>query len=134
VSKYAPSPEIAKELQATVFVVAATSFETLSLWRECHDSHSWQDVRHGWLAQIGQVGDMPVCISLHWAVIDGRRVLFYEATSQVVDHRMVEAWLKEHCNPVWDGSRRAHADAGNFHLCLQAIRELNEKAAQACPC
>jgi hypothetical protein len=49
--------------------------------------------------------------------------MFYEATSQVVNHQKIDEWIKKHFNGKWDGSRSARCDANNFHLCIQAIME-----------
>jgi len=92
----------------------------------------WEQVSPGWLVRVGEVGDMPVNISVQWNEIDGYLVCFYEAVSAVVDNRMVEKWLKEHFKGKWDsGTRRAECDAGNFHMCLHAIEEAKKKSKEA---
>ena len=122
--------EMDPRFSETVFVVEATSFERMMLWAE-NDRRKrvrWEADGHGWLLQVGELGGMPVSVSFVWARLNGYRVVFCEATSQVVDHRQVEAWLEANCNPRWDGgTRRAHCDAMNFHHCLSHIRELGQQ-------
>lgn len=120
-----------KMLSATMFVVEATSFETLSIWKEHHERRTWQEERRGMLLTVGHLGRRPVCISLSWSVIDGRTVMFWDATSQVVDHKQIEAWFEKNCAPRYDGGhRRARCDAMNFHLCIGAIDDMNRLAAR----
>lgn len=137
-------PEIKSLLDGIAFVVEATSYEQLSLWQQWSTEAqkgdlawtppkrlrtnfvAWEGDRAGWMVEVGKVNGAPVCISMMGATLDGVRVLFYEATSRVVDWGMIEAWFKENCWPRWDsGTRRAHCDAMNFHHCLDAIRERN---------
>lgn len=112
----------------TVFVVEATHAEQHFLWCEWHGRLEWEQDCHGLCPTIGTFGDMPVVVCCSWSRINGRLVLFYEAVSQIVDHRLVEAWIWGRVgNLKWDhGHRRAHCDAMNFHLCVNAIKEMNE--------
>jgi len=124
----------------TVFVVEANGYERLSLWtKHCHQGsveytsgppykrYKWEQDNHGIWYQIGELAGLPICVSFFWNKIDGHRVLFYECTSRVYDLQVIDGWLKAHCNPTWDGNRRAHCDAMNFHHCLDAIDDLNGK-------
>lgn len=120
-----PDKEMQDFLNGVVGVVEANSFEHHALWRfnEMSILHQWESARSGLGTTVGKVGKMPVAISLSIDVIDGHRILFYHATSQVVDHRMVEDWLKKNL-PVtaFEDSdprkRMNHADAMNFHNAL----------------
>jgi hypothetical protein len=49
----------------------------------------------GLMHTVGEVGDMPVCVSLTYNHIRGHKILFVEATSAVVDHRMVREWIEQ---------------------------------------
>lgn len=118
-------------LSATKFAVEATGFERHMLWRDHHQAVSWEGNPAGYGVQLGKVGDMPVMLSTTFQVIDGHVVLFYHPTSQLVDYRMIEAWLKENVPAKWDkGTRIAQTDAMNFPHCLHALAELNAPAAQ----
>lgn len=113
----------------TEYVVNADDFAQYALWCMNGKSNEWEQDNSGTWFQIGEVGGplqkkMPVCMEAHWARINGMYVLFYHACSQVVDHRMVDAWLEKNCFPYEAKSkRRAHCDAQNFHHCLQYSRE-----------
>lgn len=119
-------------LAKTLFVVEATSFETQCLWAEnSKDSNCrrftprrWEQVSPGWLVTVGELDYRPVCISMSWARIDGRLVMFWYPTSQVVDTVQIEKWLEKHFTGKWDGgTRNAQTNAMNFHHCLDAIDE-----------
>lgn len=137
------NPKTVEELLSGVaFVVECSDFEKFALFQrwakqavemECaaplsvgqgYNHLDWTDDNSGWSVQVGWLNERPVCISVTGATLDGVRVLFYEASSQVVDWRQIENWFKAHCWPTWDsGLRRAHCNAENFHLCCQAIEE-----------
>src|SRR5690348_17770034 len=84
---------------------------------------SWEQLSPGYLTTIGKLGKRPVCVLVFFARIAGKVVAFYHATSEVVDHKMVEKWLwKKFSPPRWDNNtRRAHCDAQNFHHCRDAL-------------
>ena len=116
-----PDPQMTAFLHGVVGVVEATRFEHHALWRlnDLDGRHKWESATAGLGEIIGKVGKMPVAISLNVDVIDGHRILFYHATSQVVDHRMVEAWLEKNL-PVTafmdsdPRKRMNHSDSINF--------------------
>ena len=122
-------PDTCEErLRVTEFVVEATSFERLILWGENRNGVNrvgWEDIGDGWLETVGLYQGRPACISLSWAILNGHPILFYDATSELVDHLMIEQWFKENCWPLWDkGTRRAHCDAMNFHHCLSHCKKV----------
>jgi len=134
-----PARETAESrLRQTLFVVEATSFETHMLWQE-HASGStnrqkifkprrWEQVNPGWSVTVGELDGRPVCVSMMWNRVDGHLVMFWEPTSQVVDHIQIDAWLGKHFDGKWDnGTRDATCNAMNFHHCLNAIDDINKK-------
>ncbi|MFY4731209.1 hypothetical protein [Nitrospira sp. BLG_2] len=115
----------------TEFVVEADSFamqalwekfSTQSLYRTPQNIYNWEQDCRGFMETIGHVNKMPVCVCFFWYKINGHLILFYEATSQVVDHRMIEEWLDKYCNPKHNGSK-ARCNASNFHHALGYIRD-----------
>lgn len=114
-------------LAQVAFAVEATDFERNTLWERYSKEGlpfnpsrpearvSWDEGREGgWLATTGELAGMPVTISLSFATVAGKLVLFYHAASQVVDHRMVEAWLTAHV-PAYARGCRSRSDATNFY-------------------
>jgi hypothetical protein len=107
-------------LKEVVGVVEATSYETSCLWREWHqeEKKSWVQGMGGYLPTIGLLGDRPVVLSLLINTVDGHPILFMEPTSQVVDHEMIEEWLKLHLPATAlkdEGKFVNKVDAQNFH-------------------
>ncbi len=87
----------------------------------------WEQVSNGWSVQVGSIGKRPIMVSVNWYYIDGQAVCFYEGTSQLVDHAMIDKWFETHFTGTWDnGTRRASIDSGNFGWCLSAIEEANK--------
>lgn len=125
----------------TVFIVEADSFAINELWLKyskqgaaCMDSLggksfmpmdkqvNWVQDHSGITMQVGSLDGRPVVMTCFWNFLDNLRVLFCSASSQVVDHAMIEGWLDENCNPKWDkGARQARCDAPNFHLCHEYV-------------
>lgn len=102
-------PELKEFVEGAIGVVEANSFEIHSLWEKYQ--RDWDDrSRMGLLVMVGELAGMPVCMSLSKAVVKGHTVLFMDATSQVVDHRQIDAWFAKHLPNV----RRT--DAMNFHI------------------
>lgn len=107
-----------------VFMVEADSFAQLKLWQENEASKrvTWKEVTAGNLVRVGLLDGRPVNIDIGWAFLNGKRVMFWTAVSQVVDHVMIDAWFERFGGHIlWDGTRPAHCDAMNFHHCLRAI-------------
>ncbi len=125
-----PKPEDTR-LQRTFACVEATGYESLSLWQH-HSSqsdrpkgykpHQWVQDSLGFLQTVGTLADMPVAVSVFWATVDGKLVLFYEATSRVVDHEMVDEWIKKNTPTAV-----IRTNAMNFHNVLGAIEHANKK-------
>ena len=78
-------------------IVEATGYESLMLWREFHQEQklSWVQNNAGWLECVGKVGDKEVWISPLAHIVNGRKILFVEATSVVVDWDLIEEYLKK---------------------------------------
>lgn len=117
--------EAISNFQNTVYFVEANSNEQMMSWKE----YRYEQVNPGAIVQVGSVGKYPVTASFFWVKISGELVCFYEGTSQVVDYSQIEAWIKKHFNPKWDGGRRtAIGDAANIHLAIHAIEEKTGKS------
>jgi hypothetical protein len=121
-------------LAETKFLVEASSAEQRFLWEKWVDNlkiireDEWVQKNPGYSLTIGEIKGRPIVISISWVVIKGVLVGFYEATSQLVDWVMIEKWLDEHCNPMYDkGTRRARTDASNFHNVWHYINNLERR-------
>lgn len=109
-------------LTLTEFIVEANDFERGYLWERYSPHCDWKDETMGASVVVGEFGGMPVNVTMFWSLLNGHRVMFYDAVSAVVDHRMVEKWLDENCNPKWDnGTRKARCNSLNFHHVLDAF-------------
>lgn len=113
---------IAKYMEGVVGVVDANSYESLALWREWHKDlgKSWEDSRGGYLVTVGHYMKRPVCLSMFVNVVDGHRILFIEATSAMVDHHLIDKWLKKNLPATaWanrgSGKYVNRVDSMNFH-------------------
>lgn len=127
----AMSPE--QRIAAVVYAVRANSFETLSLWKEHDLELDWDGSSSGQDVTVGNVGDDSIVLNLMFHVIAGQVVLFYNATSQVVDYRIVDAWLATNVPAIRNAAqpRDARTDANNFHRCTSMLREQRNAAMVA---
>ncbi len=110
-----------KRWPVTEYVVEATHEEEFALWQRTHETIRWEQC-HGWLVNLGTVligpdrehlKRMPVTVTVTWQLLDGHLVAFYDAASQVVDHRMVEKYIRENC--------AKRTNAANFHHCAHDL-------------
>jgi hypothetical protein len=124
-------PEIFKDV---VFLVEATFNEQHHFWVDYHHepkrgkSVPWEQISRGHMVQIGEIDGRPVNVSIFYSMINGKKVMFYEGCSQVVDYKMIDDWLQHFTlNTIrWDnGNRWAHCDSSNFHHCLDAVDALH---------
>jgi hypothetical protein len=87
---------------------------------------AWGENRGGgFLHTVGEIGDMPVCVSILTYTIRGHKILFVEPTSQVVDHRMVREWIESVLpQSAWNEDRQQFriSDANNWHNALPSER------------
>ncbi|MBW3243299.1 hypothetical protein KUV57_11385 [Epibacterium sp. DP7N7-1] len=110
------SAEVAKFLEGVTGVVEANSFETMCLW-ERHTMHgrAWEEVSTGYGATVAVLHDRPVALSLRIAIVEGQKVLFIDATSELVDWKLIDAWLEKNLPAsAYDGDRINRSDAMNF--------------------
>lgn len=101
-------------------IVEANSYESLMLWKEWHgkQGYSWIQNNSGWLEQVGVVGARGVWISPLAHIVNGRKILFIEATSALVDWEMIDNYLKENVpSAVKENGYLNKQNASNFH-CL----------------
>ena len=98
-------------------IVEVTSFEMLCLWQEWHQkrNYSWDENNRGQLITVGYIDSRPIAISVLIHKVNEREILFIEATSQLVDWKMIENWLYENVPSARNGTSLNKWDAGNFH-------------------
>lgn len=128
-----------KEIFKNVFfLVEANSHERHTFWvdyfykprKDSPTISTWEQEMCGEMVYLGKLDKRPVYVQIWWDILNGKRIIFYDGCSQVVDHKMIEDWLKHFTLKTIrydNGTRWAHCDSMNFHHCLQALRDLNVK-------
>lgn len=128
--KYALEEKIAN----TVYLVEATDFEVLALWKDFSLEHvagkavvedhrvSWKDLSTEGHS-IGHLDGRPVMFWMRWVLLDGRLVCFWHSTSEVVDYAMIGKHMDKTFPEV------GRTDAPNFHLAIGHVRGLHEEPA-----
>lgn len=121
--------DLRAKLAQTVFLVEADSFAQHMLCNRYGtrpDSHkSWQQDPVGLAWTVGRFHGRPVVLSTSWFIIGGRRVGFYDCTSELVDWAMVEGWLDAnlpHLAAQGDVKAR-RCEVNNFGECLNYLNE-----------
>lgn len=112
--------DMMKFLDGVSGVVEATGFENLCLWQRHRDQRVWKENLSGFLQTVGLVWNMPVCIKLNTAEIDGRKLLFFHPTSQMIDYRLIDDWFKNALprTAYREDGVLNRTDAMNFHTLL----------------
>jgi len=100
--------ELNERIEKTEYLVEADSAHSHFLWQEWADeargmgytspydkpSFKWKQ-HQGIMLEVGRIEDRPICITIMWNEIGGALIGFYNASSQLVDHKMVEEFLKK---------------------------------------
>lgn len=88
----------------------------------------WEQISSGFSIKIGNVNEMPVNVSFSFAIINGKKICFYEAISRIVDYVMVEDWLIDRFQLTNDNyTRWNHVNASNFHNCINSLDRLDKE-------
>lgn len=91
-------------------IVETSGCDTLFMYKlYLKEYDDMSGTRGGPVVTVGTIGDRPICIALNVVVICGKRLMFYDPTSQLVDHAMIEEYLDK----TWPGVSRT--DAMNVH-------------------
>lgn len=115
----------AEYFKDVAFLLEATNFEQFMLWEKWFDNvdhrekvglQSWKQ-GVGKLVPLGEIGGLPIVISIIWDWLNDSKVIFWESTSQVVDHRMIDAYFAHFAPKI------GKSNSSNFHLCLAAVRK-----------
>lgn len=108
----------------TRFLVEANDFSYLKLWEEWHSKAQWIDQRSGNLYKIAsielihgdQIKERSICVSLRWALLEGRLVCFWYPTSSAIDYEIIEVWLQTHFQNVFA------VNSENFHNLINQLK------------
>jgi len=115
---YETDDEIKKFLEGIVGAVEASSFEELCIWQEYTQelNYSWKQNCSGYLEYVGLFHSRPICINLRTSVVNGHKILFWEATSQLVDYKMIDKWMEKNLpkSARHSDGRLNKTDAMNF--------------------
>lgn len=112
------------------YLVEANSFEKLTLWntwvKSAKEPIKWKDSNRGVIPVVGLVNKLPVCVSILINEIEGMPVVFWEATSRMVDHDLIKDWFKEKMPQLFP-EQNAHlsCDAQNFHCCVHYLQDMD---------
>lgn len=116
----------AEFFEDVVVIVEADDFAQHALWSMYHRNpaygakvETWKEVPAGKMVTVGKLDKRPVAIVLNWAILNGKKVLFWFASSQVVDHKMIDTWFDHFAKNK--GARIASCDAQNFHQVLDVV-------------
>jgi hypothetical protein len=111
------------------FVIEATDYEVHSLWEKYHYRpevgsvyiETWEDIAMGHGITLASMGNMPICVSVRYSILNGHKVMFYTATSEVVNHRIIGKWIEHHTSHLRKNGRMLRCDPMNFHHCLHYV-------------
>lgn len=112
--QYKNPKELLKEVK---YAVEATNFEETALWEKFKDKVIWKEMRSGLGEIVGEVNGCDVFLSLRFNFINNVPVLFWEATSIMVDHFQIEKWFDEKT------TIKRNVSAQNFHFITNEIKE-----------
>lgn len=113
-----------RKMSDVQFFIEATDCERAALRDRNPQQHFTQE-SVGFSQIVGRLDDRPVVVVLTFGTVNGLRVAYWHACSEVVDHKMIRQWFDDNYTPRWSkGQRVARCDAMNFHHVLYAAQEL----------
>lgn len=114
-SRFAPSDEVKAYMCDAIWFVEATNTERANLWKQYGADHRqvWTSDLGGYGVTVGTIADKPICLSILYAIIGGKKVVFWYPTSVVVDYDQIAAWFD-----YWFPSTQ-RIDAERFYLTRQ---------------
>lgn len=89
--------QMVKFLDGVVGVIEANSGEYGYIWERNKEYRKakWEEKSSSGLFEyVGWHGERPVCMSMRIAYIDDHKILFWHATSSLVDHEMIDEWFE----------------------------------------
>lgn len=95
------------DFTGVVGIIEATSYETLSIYRECVDKgYEWGDGSGCYLEQVvHQEYGYITCFSPWIKTINGNKILFLEPTSTIVDWDLIDQWIKDKLPEIAQSNR-----------------------------
>lgn len=121
---YKQDEQMREFLKGVQGVCEVDSYSRHMLWEENHwkaeamdrKKRTWVSDMSGLGETVGFLDNRPVHISLFKSVIDGKTILFSEATSTVVDYDMIRDWYEKNLPATarLKGGRPNVQDADNF--------------------
>lgn len=110
-------PKVKEALAGMKHLVEANSYEQVQLWSSFHDRVSWKEFSMGHMIRVGKRDGSEVWMTLFIAELNGDKIGFWDATSALVDHKMIDRWFKKHAPKV------PKTDSSNFHNVLANVPE-----------
>jgi hypothetical protein len=97
----------------TFAIVEATDAEQFFLWQKWHDTVKWESHNTGWITTIDtyQVAGktLPLVVSFFYALLQGKKIVFWNVTSDFALYSAVEDFIKKEFN-----SAKHKSDVTNF--------------------
>ncbi len=96
-----------------------------------HNKHKrvkWKQIMNGFGLTIGHIKKFPVFLSFSFAIINNKKICFYECTSRMSDSKMIEDFLIKRFQLTHDNyTRWNHTNAMNFHNCVNSLDRLDKE-------
>ena len=88
----------------------------------------WVQVSSGFSLTIGHVGKLPIVLCFNFAIVNGKKICFYDCTSRVCDHTKIEDWITSGFQLTHDNYHRHNlVDAASFSDCIKALKILDKE-------
>lgn len=115
------------KLKSSIFFVEATPYERQSLWERYYKSVDWKQDLVGVMRLIGYINKnkkQEIWVSFDFAELNKKRICFYYASSNFVDHNLITNYIKKEYPVMYDNNtRHAMTNADNFHVVLHEVKK-----------
>ena len=85
-------------------IIHATRNEVDYIWGDLNKFNKWEDIGPELFYQVGTLSKRSICISIMFAIINGKRYAFWHPTSQLVDYKIIDAFWSMFDAPKGDAS------------------------------
>lgn len=122
------SEELRKELALIQNTLILVEKHNRAVEEELKLKVDWEDEPMGKTECVGTYNGKQIWVSFYFSRINGHKVAFYECTSVVVNHDVVENYLMRYFQKTYDNySRWCHTNATNFHNCICGLTRLDKE-------
>lgn len=124
---YSPRDEIIEYVKDAIYFVEADSYARTMIWVDYskddnrYNSKYWKQNNQGFYCTVGELMGRPIVVELFQYHVNGKKIIMYSATSQLVDYAIIEEFFEKHFEVYKNGQRKMTNSLNVFHAISAAF-------------